>query len=115
MKKTVIVLFLAVSLCVTGCTALVVGGVAATGYAVGKDERSAKRVADDASITAAIKTKFLADKYVKGLSIDVDTYDAVVTLNGKANSNFSRERAEEIARSTRGVAEVRNNLVAVGS
>jgi len=115
MKKTIIVTIFALSLCMTGCTALMVGGAAATGYAVGKDERSAKRVADDAGITAAIKTKFLADKYVKGLSIDIDTYNAIVTLNGKASSNFSRERAEEIARRTRGVADVKNNLVAVGS
>ena len=97
----------------SGCAAIVIGGAAATGYAVGKDDRSAKRIADDAGITAAVKTKFLADKYVKGLSIDVDTYVGEVTLTGTANSNFSIERAENIARATRGVIDVRNNLTVV--
>ena len=115
MKKILILSLMTASLCFSGCTALVVGGAAATGYAVGKDERSAKQVADDAGITAGLKTKYLADKYVKGLSIDIDTYNGVVTLNGTSNSNFSRERAEEIARNTRGVVSVKNNLTTVGT
>ena len=113
MKKFIILSLVSVSMLFSGCTAIAIGGAAATGYAVGKDERSAKRVADDAGITAAVKTKFLADKYVKGLSIDVDTYAGEVTLTGTANSNFSIERAEGIARATRGVIDVRNNLTVV--
>lgn len=113
MKKFIVLSLVSVSMLFSGCAAIVIGGAAATGYAVGKDDRSAKRIADDAGITAAVKTKFLADKYVKGLSIDVDTYVGEVTLTGTANSNFSIERAENIARATRGVIDVRNNLTVV--
>lgn len=110
MKKVFLIALLSTSVCLSGCAALVIGGAAATGYAVNKDERTARQVADDASITTAITTKFLADKYVQGLTINVDTYNRVVTLNGTANSRFSIERAEAMARATRGVLDVKNNL-----
>jgi len=110
MKKTLITSLILVAMLTSGCAALVIGGAAAGGYAVAKDERSARQITDDASITAAVKTKFLADKYVQGLSIDVDTYNRVVTLSGTLSSNFSRERASELAGKTRGVVQVRNNI-----
>ena len=113
MKKSVIIVILSLALMSSGCAALVIGGAAAGGYAVAKDERSAKQIADDASITGAIKTKLLADKYVKGFSIDVDTYNRVVTLTGDLTSNFSKERASELAAKTRGVVQVKNNLTVV--
>jgi len=113
MKKNIAFVLLSFSFLLSGCAALVIGGAAAGGYAVAKDERSAKQIADDASITASIKTKLLADKYVKGFAIDVDTYNRVVTLNGELTSNFSREHAAAIASKTRGVIQVRNNLVLV--
>ena len=110
MKKTLLITLFSINLLLSGCAALVIGGAAAGGYAVAKDERSAKQIADDASITGAIKSKLLADKYVKGFSIDVDTYNRVVTLNGNLTSNFSKERAGELAAKTRGVVQVKNNL-----
>ncbi len=113
MKNTLLIALFSISLLLSGCTALVIGGAAAGGYAVAKDERSAKQIADDASITGAIKSKLLADKYVKGFSIDVDTYKREVTLNGELTSNFSKERAGEIANNTRGVVQVKNNLTVV--
>lgn len=113
MKKSVIIVILSLALMSSGCAALVIGGAAAGGYAVAKDERSAKQIADDASITGAIKTRLLADKYVKGFSIDVDTYIRVVTLTGELTSNFSKERAGELAAKTRGVVQVKNNLTVV--
>lgn len=113
MKKSVIIVILSLALMSSGCAALVIGGAAAGGYAVAKDERSAKQIADDASITGAIKTRLLADKYVKGFSIDVDTYNRVVTLTGELTSNFSKERAGELAAKTRGVVQVKNNLTVV--
>ncbi len=113
MNKKIVSALLSVCLLSSGCAALVIGGAAAGGYAVAKDERSAKQIADDASITAAIKSKLLADKYVKGFAIDVDTYNRVVTLHGELTSNFSKERAGELATKTRGVIQVKNNLKVV--
>jgi len=64
----------------------------------------------DASITSAVKAKFLADTTVKGLNIDVDTRAGVVALNGTASSRAEADRAVMLARNTEGVSHVVDNL-----
>ena len=64
----------------------------------------------DASITAAVKTKFLADTTISGLKIDVDTTDGVVTLKGTVASKAEADRAVSVARNSDGVKRVINNL-----
>ena len=66
---------------------------------------------DDATTTAAVKTKLLANSNTKGLKIDVDTKADVVTLSGRVGSQTEADLAEEIARNTGDVKDVRNNLV----
>lgn len=66
---------------------------------------------DDATITAAVKTRLLDDPLVKGLKIDVDTREGVVFLTGRVGSQKESERAVEIARATEHVKEVKPNLV----
>jgi hyperosmotically inducible periplasmic protein len=64
----------------------------------------------DAGITAAVKTKMLADTTVGGLKIDVDTKDGVVVLIGNVGSAAEKRRALEIARETDGVKSVKDQL-----
>jgi hyperosmotically inducible protein len=64
----------------------------------------------DAAITGKVKTKFLADPDVKGLAIDVDTKDGVVTLNGSADKAGNVDKAVSIAKATDGVKSVDNKL-----
>jgi osmotically-inducible protein OsmY len=64
----------------------------------------------DATLTATVKTKFLADDVVEGTKIDVDTNGGVVTLTGTAPSKAAADRAVTIARETDGVARVVNNI-----
>lgn len=64
----------------------------------------------DTAITASIKTDFLKDPDLSVLKIDVDTRDGVVTLNGLADNDAARGRAEKIAGSIKGVREVHNYL-----
>jgi hyperosmotically inducible periplasmic protein len=71
----------------------------------------AGRVMSDTAITASIKTDFLKDPDLSILKIDVDTRDGVVTLNGLAENDEARGRAERIAQGIKGVREVRNYLV----
>ena len=71
---------------------------------------SSKPVADTA-ITASIKTDILKDPDLSVLKIDVDTREGVVTLNGLAENDEARIRAEKIAEGVKGVREVRNFLV----
>ena len=69
---------------------------------------------DDATTTAMVKSKLLADPHVKGLKIDVDTRADVVTLSGTVGSKEQKELAEQIAKNTGDVKQVKNQLV-VGS
>lgn len=66
---------------------------------------------DDATTTAAVKSKLLGNSNTKGLQIDVDTENDVVILSGRVESTAESDLAEEIARNTGDVDEVRNNLV----
>lgn len=67
-------------------------------------------VVTDASITSAVKTKFLADTTVSGLAIDVDTKDGVVTLTGHVKNATEKNRALYLARETSGVKHVTSKL-----
>ena len=69
------------------------------------------RVVSDTAITASIKTDFLKDPDLSILKIDVDTKDGVVVLNGLADNDEARVRAEKIANGVKGVKEVKNYLV----
>jgi hyperosmotically inducible protein len=66
--------------------------------------------ASDATVTAAVKSKFLADTSVSGLKIDVDTNGGVVTLSGMVSTQAEADRAASLARDTAGVTRVANNL-----
>ena len=70
---------------------------------------------DDGAITAKVKTALLADPDVKGLKIDVDTKNGVVTLKGTADKPANRDRAVAIAKDTSGVKSVENQLVVKAS
>jgi hyperosmotically inducible periplasmic protein len=65
----------------------------------------------DAGVTAAVKTKLLAETTVGGLKIDVDTRAGVVTLTSTVRSAAERERAVAVARETEGVKNVVDKLV----
>jgi osmotically-inducible protein OsmY len=69
------------------------------------------RVMTDSAITASIKTDFLKDPDLSILKIDVDTRQGVVSLNGLAENDQARVRAEKIAQGVKGVKEVHNYLV----
>jgi hyperosmotically inducible periplasmic protein len=64
----------------------------------------------DAAITTAVKSKFLADSNVSGMKIDVDTTNGVVTLNGTVPSASEKRRAVELAKETKGVKSVKDEL-----
>jgi len=69
-----------------------------------------KSAVSDASITAAVKSKFAADDLVAAHDINVTTDHGVVALTGKVNSQTELDRAIEIANSTEGVRTVRSYL-----
>jgi hyperosmotically inducible protein len=82
-----------------------------SGCAVMRGQESAGAYIDDKAITAAVKAKLIEDRNTGGLSINVDTLNGTVALSGFAKSQNEKDVAGTIARNTRGVREVRNNLV----
>jgi hyperosmotically inducible periplasmic protein len=67
-------------------------------------------VIDDAWITSKISADFVNEDTLKGSDINVDTKDHVVTLKGTVASAAGKARAEEIAKTTKGVKRVVDTL-----
>jgi hyperosmotically inducible periplasmic protein len=65
---------------------------------------------DDATVTAKVKTALIAEPGLKGLAIDVDTTQNVVTLSGSVATETAKQEAERVARGIEGVKDVTNNL-----
>lgn len=68
-------------------------------------------IASDATITAKVKSKFVADDHLKAHEINVDTKNGVVTLSGSVQDPAAKDRATQVAREVEGVASVDNRLV----
>lgn len=67
-------------------------------------------IIEDASITAAVKSKLTWSRYVDGGTTTVSTKKGMVTLTGTAENRAAAELAENIAMTTRGVMSVDNKL-----
>lgn len=82
-----------------------------TGCAVVRGQETVGAYVDDAAITAAVKAKFVDDKIVSAGSISVETLNGIVQLSGFANSTSEKIQAEQIARRSKNVRSVRNDIV----
>ncbi len=65
---------------------------------------------DDATITAAVKAKLVAERASSAVAVDIDTRDGVVHLQGTVPTEQDRTNAEQLARATHGVRDVKNDL-----
>jgi hyperosmotically inducible periplasmic protein len=72
--------------------------------------RTVGRNIDDLTITTSVKARLVADKMSNFTRIDVDTINAVVSLNGLVESEDEKRRAEDIASLVDGVEQIINNL-----
>ncbi|NOT60513.1 MAG: BON domain-containing protein [Acidobacteria bacterium] len=75
-----------------------------------KTEAAAKEAAEDmsdAGVLAKIKTKFVAEGII---GTNVDVVNGVATLNGTVEDASEKTRAEQIAKATSGVKNVKNML-----
>jgi len=82
-----------------------------SGCAVVRGQETAGAYVDDTAITTAVKAKFVEDKTVAALSINVETLNGAVQLSGFAKSNAEKMQAENIARGVKNVRSVRNDIV----
>ena len=84
--------------------------LAGTGCAVVRGQETAGAYIDDAAITTAVKAKFVEDKTVDATAIKVETLNGTVQLSGFAKSSAEKAQAETLARNTKGVRSVKNDL-----
>ncbi|HEY7114124.1 MAG TPA: BON domain-containing protein [Thermoanaerobaculia bacterium] len=84
-------------------TGLALGVFAALALAIGCAQ-------SDAGITATVKSKLAADTTVQAHEINVDTKNHVVTLTGTVDTQAAKDKAVEIARDTKGVTDVVDNM-----
>lgn len=71
-----------------------------------KDKQGFIRNAKDGFLEKSVRTRLLADKYVKGRNFSVETHDGIVYLLGVARDAGELDRAARIAAMTRGTREV---------
>lgn len=75
---------------------------------------SAGAYVDDSVITTKVKAAVLQEPTLKSAEINVETYKGVVQLTGFVSSRASINKATEIARSIKGVASVKNDMIVKG-
>lgn len=66
---------------------------------------------DDSVITTKVKSLLAADDFLKSFQISVETYQGTVQLSGFVNSRKAVDKADEIARSVKGVKSLKNDLI----
>jgi BON domain len=67
----------------------------------------------DDAITTDIKARMFSDPSLKSANINVAVKDGIVTLSGEVTNDGTRLTAEELAKSTKGVKRVDDQIVAV--
>lgn len=85
--------------------------ITATGCSVAREQQTVGAYVDDAGITTAVKAKMAEDKSVSATSISVETLNGTVMLSGFAKSGTERSTAESLARTVKGVKDVKNQIV----
>lgn len=73
-------------------------------------DRAAGQVIDDMGIAAKLKASLAQDPITDAIDIDIEVDRDQVQLNGFVGSEKARQRAEQLARQTKGVKSVTNNL-----
>lgn len=78
-----------------------------------KDGTSYAEHIDDASVTAAVKSKLMWSRYIDSGDTKITTKKGMVTLTGSAQTKEAVELAGNLAITTRGVVSVDNKLTVV--
>ncbi len=90
---------------------LLIGALAMPVAAFAADGDSVKTELSDSVITTKVKAEFAKDKAVSATHIKVDTdANGLVTLSGTAKSKAEAEKAVSIAKNTKGVTSVKNDI-----
>lgn len=75
------------------------------------DKYGAGDYVDDATITSKIKADYVGSDRVSAPAVSVETMNGTVLLSGFVKTAAEKARAEEIARTVKGVKSVKNAIV----
>ena len=95
-------------------TTMTVGALLLSGCSVfdrGDGTTTAGQYVDDSAITSKIKGDYVANDRVSASAVSVETMNGTVLLSGFVKSAAEKAKAEEIARSVKGVKSVKNAIV----
>jgi len=81
------------------------------GCAGNKHRESTGEYIDDSVITTKVKAEIFDDPMLKVFQISVESFKGVVQLSGFVDSAQASARATQVAKSVKGVASVKNDLV----
>jgi hyperosmotically inducible protein len=96
-NKFITAILIAVSLATAACAST-------------RTQKSPGEQVDDSVTTGRVKAALIADPVTKAHQIDVETFKGTVQLNGFVDTEASKDRAASVAKSTKGVTAVHNNL-----
>ena len=71
---------------------------------------TASGTVDDPTISQRIKLVFLSDPLIRPQYIEVQTFKGTVTLAGRVSDKLAEEKAIALARTIRGVKDVKSTL-----
>lgn len=80
--------------------------LAAPAYAA----KTAGDVVDDSTINASVKTRLMAEKGVRSMDVNVETYKGIVLLSGFVETQEQKDAAGRVAKGVSGVEQVRNEI-----
>jgi osmotically-inducible protein OsmY len=93
-------------------TAALLLSVGCQGYRNGST-RTVGEFTDDIGIQSRVKLALLNDDDIKGLRINTEVRQGVVTLYGRVGSHELKQRAVNLASGVKGVTEVEDRLTVV--
>jgi osmotically-inducible protein OsmY len=89
------------------CIALIMALASCAGT---RTKESTGEYVDDSVITSRVKAALVADPVTKAREISVETFKGTVQLSGFVTTAQEKDKAGEIARKTKGVVDVKNNI-----
>ena len=76
-----------------------------------RTSESAGAYVDDSVITTKVKSLLAEDDFLKSFEISVESFKGTVQLSGFVNSQKAVDKADQIARSAKGVKSINNSLI----
>ena len=84
--------------------------VSVLGCAGSATKESTGEYVTDSLITTKVKAALVEDSQVKATEVNVETFKGTVQLSGFVSSDAAMRRAVQLARETKGVTSVKNDM-----